>query len=427
MSRAYEAIKVGLNSFDPDEKRLSVEASVKFGDREEIVNKLIELLNDGDKGVRDAVANAIVSIANEFETSRKKIISQICKLILCKDVGFRNFLVEIILRIGKDAIPDIKQLANHEDKDVRKIAIDIIGFMGDEDSVDFLIEKLSDPDPNVITSAIEAIGNIGDDRAIEVLLDSFSKFEFAQIQIIEALGKIGERSKNKKLICDFLIEIFRKSEEPILKSAIVEALGKAGDESYADFLMGLVHDKNIAIQKMAVISLVEACARANCKFNANKYFFKSFFKRAAEIFFETNDLGFKTNFLNFISKWIEFNEVKGLIIALADQNEPIFEKVVEIIRANAKELIQFALENEVKPENFISLVESAFLNANKIFEDVEFKKVVADKLSELFEIVDMDMKVVILNLLSSLNAIEYDKNFQKVQDDPVFKLYFGIE
>jgi HEAT repeat protein len=65
--RAFDVILKGLDSFDPDERRASVEAIVKFGDREGVIEKLIGLLRDKDKGVRDAVAQSLLSIASDFE------------------------------------------------------------------------------------------------------------------------------------------------------------------------------------------------------------------------------------------------------------------------------------------------------------------------------------------------------------------------
>ncbi|CUS86181.1 HEAT repeat-containing protein, partial [Candidatus Kryptonium thompsonii] len=76
----------------------------------------------------------------------------------------------------------------------------------------------------------------------------FSKSEFARLQIVEALGEIGKRAKDKKVVCNFLVEAFEISDDPILKGAIVEALGKAGDEKYIDFLIGLIHDENVAVR-----------------------------------------------------------------------------------------------------------------------------------------------------------------------------------
>ncbi len=425
MSRAYETIISGLSSFDPDERRLSVEASVNFGDREEVPAKLLDLLKDEDKGVRDAVASALILIANRFEKSKSKIIEGICNLVCCKDIGVRNLASELLLKIGEDAFDQVSKLATHEDKDVRKIAIDIIGSMKVKTAVDFLVEKLNDPDPNVVTSVIEALRNIGDDRVIKHLIDMFSKLEFARLQIVEALGEIGKRARDKKVVCDFLVEAFEISDDPILKSAIVEALGKAGDEKYIDFLIGLIHDENVAVRKMATVAVVELCARLGCKFGMREELFKLFFEQGKEIFEGTDDLNFKICFLKFASEWIELDEVKSFIIQLLDGNSEISEKAFEIVNERPKEFILFSLKNSVDDESFINLVELVLYNSKEVFDDFSLKNSVLEKLLEIFNRVGAEKKIAVLNLISSLDKVMFEEILQKVKmdSDPILKAY----
>jgi len=425
MSRAYETIISGLSSFDPDERRLSVEASVNFGDREEVLGKLLDLLKDEDKGVRDAVATALVLIANRFEKSKKKFVEGICSLIYCKDIGVRNLASELLLKIGEDAFDQVSKLATHEDKDVRKIAIDIIGLMKAKFAVDFLVEKLNDPDPNVVTSVIEALRNIGDDRVTKHLIDMFSKSEFARLQIVEALGEIGKRAKDKKVVCNFLVEAFEISDDPILKGAIVEALGKAGDEKYIDFLIGLIHDENVAVRKMATVAVVELCAQLGYKFGMREDLFKLFFEQGKEIFERTDDLNFKVCFLKFASERIELDEVKSFIIQLLDGNGEISEKAFEIVNERAKEFILFSLKNSVDDESFINLVELALYNSKEIFEDSVLKNLVLEKLLEIFNRVGAEKKIAVLNLISSLDKVIFEEILQKVKmdSDPILKAY----
>lgn len=431
MSRAYETIIAGLNSFDPDERRLSVEASVRFGDREEVLDKLIELLKDEDKGVRDAVANSLWHIANEFDDTKDKIIKSIANLLLCEDLKLRNLSAELLVKFGKSALKDVIKLANHDDKDIRKMAIDVIGLIGDDSVTDFLIEKLNDPDPNVVTSAIEALGNIGNDKAIGKLIDVFQILTFAQTQIVESLGKLCKNSGLKKILCEFFTETFATADDPILKCAIVEAIGKAGDSRNLEFLMSLTFDRNIAIQKMAIVSIVNICAREKCEFKSNKHFFKSFFEKAIEIFNETDDREFKLNFLNFASKWIEHDYVKKFILNLLNERNELTEKAIDILNSNAKDFLKFSLENETNAENFIDLVEILLYNCGKIFEDVGLRKLVVDKLTNVFYDVAHEKKITVLNLLASLDVKTFEKIMKQLQglDDPVFRDYadmFGL-
>ncbi len=425
MSRSYETVLAQLNSFDPDDRRLAVHASVRFGDKMEIVDKLIELLGDKDIGVRDAVVGAIISIFGEFENSRRKIVKGLCDLLCCDDISLKNLSAEMLVKIGKDALDELVKLSDHNDKDVRKMAIDTLGLIKESSVIPFLKEKLNDPDPNVVVSAIEAMGNIGNDGAVDTLIDSFTKFEFAQISIIEALGKIGEKSSNKNLILDFLIEVFETADDPILKSAVVESIGKVGDERNLDFLIKLTFDKNLAIQKMAVVSIIEICARTNCDLKTNKHFFKSFFKKAKEIFYETEDVEFKSYFLDFIAKLINYDEVKTFLLGLFKGSDEISTKAFDIIISNAVDFLKFGLENQITVEDFVDLVELVFYNPSPISDDFELKKKIVEKLSAAFEFLDSERKVTVLNLLRLLDRASFEDILRKVQldSDPVVKAY----
>ncbi len=431
MSRAYETIIAGLNSFDPDERRLSVEASVRFGDREEVLDKLIELLKDEDKGVRDAVANSLLQIGNEFEKAKDKIIKGIADLLVCEDIKLRNLSAELLVKFGKSALKNVIKLANHDDKDIRKMAVDVLGLIGDDSVADFLIEKLNDSDPNVVTSAIEALGNIGNDKAIGKLIDAFQVLTFAQIQIVEALGKLCKDSGLKKILCEFFTDTFSTTDDPVLKCAIVEAIGKVGDLGNLEFLMSLTFDRNIAIQKTAIVSIVNICAREKCEFKSNKHFFKSFFERAVEIFNETDDREFKFNFLNFASRRVEYDYVKKFILNLLNERGELTEKAVDILTLNARDFLKFSVENETNTENFVDLVELFLYNSGEIFKDAELKKSVVDKLTNVFRDAEPERKITILNLLASLDVGTFEKIMKQLQelDDPVFRDYadmFGL-
>lgn len=418
-------ILAGLSSFDPDDRRLAVEASVRFGDRMEIVDRLIELLKDEDIGVRDAVVGAIISIFREFENSREKIVKGLCDLLCCDDISLKNLSAEMLVKIGKDAVDELVKLLNHDDKDVRKMVVDTLGLIRESSVVPSLKEKLNDSDPNVVVSAIEALGNIGDDEVIDALIDSFSKFEFAQIPIIEALGKIGERAESKDVVFDFLIEVFETADDPILKSAIVESIGRVGDEENLDFLMKLTFDENLAIRKMAVVSIIEICARANCDLKTNRHFFKSFFEIAREIFYETEDIEFKSCFLNFVAKFVNYDDVKTFLLELLKGSDEISSKAFDIVISNAVDFIRFCLGNQIAVEDFVDLVESIVYNSSAIFDDVELKKKIVGKLSEVFELLDSERKVASLNLLRLLDHASFEEILRKVQldSDPILKAY----
>ncbi len=420
----------GLDSFDPDERRASVEAIVKFGDREGVIEKLIGLLGDKDKGVRDAVVRSLLSIACDFESLKRKIVEGVCELMCSDDIGLRNLSSELLVKFGSDAIPSLLSLANHENKDIRKMAIDVLGLIGDEKTEDFLIEKLNDPDQNVVVSVIEALGNVGSEKTVEFLIDLFERFEFAQIQIVESLGKIGERCHNDgilKLIHEFLIGSFNGVDDPILKSAIVESLGKVGDKSLVDFLISLVNGDDIAVQKMAVMSIVKICSRYECDFNSNEHFFKFFFQKAKEIFYRTDDIGFKIDLLKFLSKWSEFNEVRGFIInVFLTSSDEVSSVAFDIIKLDAEKFISYALEgSSITGDELVRLIGAIFYSEKEILTGLkeEIKNEIAERILSFFESVSPDGKIVIFEVLPFLNPSAFAEALPYFHKDPVVKIY----
>ena len=93
--------------------------------------------------------------------------------------------------MGKDSVHALVPYLGDADKDIRKIAVDIIGEIKSKEPIYYLLPLLNDQDPNVLVSTIEALGNIGSNEAIELICGVFERHSFARIIAIEALGKIG--------------------------------------------------------------------------------------------------------------------------------------------------------------------------------------------------------------------------------------------
>src|SRR5207253_2596857 len=106
-------------------------------------------------------------------------------------------------KIGKPALPDLREALGHPDPRVRAAAASALGKMNTdaEDALPDLTERLSDPDPRVRASAAHAVGRIGDqavggDRgrdAIPALAALLADADAeVRLECAEALGRIGE-------------------------------------------------------------------------------------------------------------------------------------------------------------------------------------------------------------------------------------------
>jgi len=91
----------------------------------------------------------------------------------------------------KDTEELIKDL-KHKDSSVRRHAIEMLGIMGDEKSVDALILVLKDKNRFVRQEAITALGKIGGKRIVEPLAQALGdeKDEFVQDSMRKVLKKL---------------------------------------------------------------------------------------------------------------------------------------------------------------------------------------------------------------------------------------------
>jgi len=90
---------------------------------------------------------------------------------------------------------DINEPWSHQPREVRCLATEALGKIGDGRAAEPLIAALKDEDRDVRWSAAEALTTIDDVRAVEPLiavLKDNKEFSMLQNRIIEALGKIGD-------------------------------------------------------------------------------------------------------------------------------------------------------------------------------------------------------------------------------------------
>ena len=200
-----------------------------------------------------------------------------------QDARSMHALVDIFKLIGRPAVPYIVVALGADDPFKRRLAARALGDMKDSTAVDGLLRYTDDPDYRIRAGTVVALGKIGDPRGIDaavkalgdddylvrldaatalsmfadpntidILIDALSDSYFGvRYKAAEALGNIGEPSvapvinalslieerrsfymlieiagnlKDDKLIKP-LSEIL-KSEDPLARAVVVEALGK---------------------------------------------------------------------------------------------------------------------------------------------------------------------------------------------------------
>jgi len=89
----------------------------------------------------------------------------------------RNATIIFLQEYGEEAKQFIQKLMNDKDRDVRIFAINILGDVSFEDSLDMLREFIKkESDINALMTAIDYLGEIGEEKDIQLLQEIKKKF-----------------------------------------------------------------------------------------------------------------------------------------------------------------------------------------------------------------------------------------------------------
>ncbi len=243
-----ETIVQDLNSPDPELRRRAAEVYFMEPLTENELAKVIELLSDSDKGVRDAAGMALSFNENPA------IPSQIVKLISSHDIALRNLVCDILLRIGVSAIPSLIAYLPDSTDDDAKFIIDIMGLIGDPAPANVIIGTMkSSKNENVLLACAEALGNIKYADAIQDLIEVYKMSELYGPTVIEAFGKIGSPEA-----AAFIMENYAAATD-LTKFSMLESIGDLGDESSFYFLLTELRESEIPYTWAIILSLKKLC------------------------------------------------------------------------------------------------------------------------------------------------------------------------
>ncbi len=243
MVHNLQKLKENLFSADEETRRLAV-AGLNGYPATEIKGLLLRALGDESWRVRKEAVELLSAISASADLAEELI-----GLLRSQDnAGLRNAAVEILVRLGSDAVSVLHSHVNDDDHDVRKFIIDIMGSIGDASFVPDLINAIDDPDPNVCAAAVENLGKIGDQRALDPLLKALEEGdEWLQYTILEALGRIGAPVPVSR--------IAPLADRELLKKAVFECLGVVGNVEVVPVLLKGLGEKSKNARRSAVGAL----------------------------------------------------------------------------------------------------------------------------------------------------------------------------
>ncbi len=228
IKKTFESIK-DKNS---EEKILFLESLYDSKLSEDEVNSVCDLITDNDKGVRNSVAYLIINNANE------KISPKIVPYISSPDISIKNFVGEILLKIGSKAVEAMLEYIDAGDDDDKKFIVDILGLVGDSRASAKITKLLnSNENENVILACIEALGNLKAEKSLYHIMAFYDINELYKPTVIETLGKIGSPAA-----LGFILSKYEEEADDLIKFSIIESFGLIGDEETFFFLLAELNE-----------------------------------------------------------------------------------------------------------------------------------------------------------------------------------------
>jgi HEAT repeat protein len=179
-------------------------------------------------------------------------------------INLKYFLAGIIIFVvpcfcfAEPSLEEIKKEYEQKDLEGRLVTIQKLDGRRDEGTVDFLMAVAGDGWENwqVKIIAIQLLGKAGNHKAVDLLIEIFTTRSLHYIcpaiktSAAIALGNFREDDK----IQDILIR-GAQSDEPQVREASVQSLGKIGNEMTVPHLILLLNDHSIAIRLNAIYAL----------------------------------------------------------------------------------------------------------------------------------------------------------------------------
>ena len=246
---------VQLKSLNWKTRREVVEELGDMGDARAI-KQLVLMLKDREDHVRSATWAALEKIDPTWAKSEGTQAAVPRLIVALKKKWFVRRVAERLLK----KIEDTFDWGPPNDRNVRSLAAETLGMIGDVRAINSLIVALKDEDKDVRCSAAEALGMIGDVRAVDPLIIALKdEDKDVRCSAAKVMGMIGDKRAIEPLIAAL------KDMREIVREAAAEALGKIRDVQALKPLMAGLEDDTYAVRAEAVnaLRLVIECNAAH--------------------------------------------------------------------------------------------------------------------------------------------------------------------
>ena len=143
-----------LDSCPETERIYAAEDIGYLNDAEAVPALLARLPKEASRAVRDAMFQALYRIGADAA------MEGCVQLLGSEDAQIRSQAVNVLRHKGLASIPFLTSAMRREDKDVRKLVLDVLSSFAAECAEAIYEMALSDPDANVVITAVENLGRM---------------------------------------------------------------------------------------------------------------------------------------------------------------------------------------------------------------------------------------------------------------------------
>ncbi len=180
-----DKILLRLQSPDSDERRWAI-YDLDTYESSDIIDILANSIQDENRAVREAASEILEIQASDICTPK------LIPLLGSQRIEVRNVTASVLVKYGQSAVKDLIDALVDPNEDVRKFSADILGLARNPEAIaDLCKSALEDEVNTVAVSSIEALGKIGGLSALPTLYEIFDRQQGMEAEAVEAIGLIG--------------------------------------------------------------------------------------------------------------------------------------------------------------------------------------------------------------------------------------------
>lgn len=164
-----------------------------------------------------------------------------------EDRPVRMKIIDVLIKIGARAVPEISKMLASTDWHIRRNGIYILGSIGDEKSIEAIGALIVDPEEKVQYEAVEALARRDRERVKGYLAGALdSKFP----AVVVAAMKVADLPAARRRLPDLAKWVKAKRtipDEKVEKSRqeMLSVIGRVGDDSVLDLLVEIISERAI--------------------------------------------------------------------------------------------------------------------------------------------------------------------------------------